>query len=273
MKQKTISKSFTLSGKGLHFGKDSSLFFSPAPPNTGIYFIKDGRKIPALVNHVVETRRGTAVDGIAVVEHLLAAVYGLGIDNLQIEIKGDEPPALDGSALPYLESLQRAGIIEQKELKNFLILKQPIKIIEEEASLEVLPYRGFKVDFVVNFPGVGEQRYIFDSEKISFEKEIAPARTFGYIEEYEMLKEQGLALGASFENALVLGKDGYINTPRFPDETVRHKILDLMGDLALLGRPLLAEVKAIKSGHKLNIELVRRLTLRSSKNEGGLAQK
>jgi UDP-3-O-acyl N-acetylglucosamine deacetylase len=264
-RQKTISKSFRLSGPGLHTGKESSLFFSPAPPNAGVFFLKEGRKIPVLANNVKETRRGTALDGVAVVEHLLSAVYGLGIDNLQIEVSGDEVPALDGSALPILEAMHSAGIFEQKEFKNFLTLKRPLKIVEGDASLEALPYHGFKIDFMVNFPGAGEQFYSFDFQRGDFKKEIAPARTFGYIEEYELLKEQGLARGASFENALVLGRDGYINTPRFPDEIVRHKILDLVGDLSLLGRPLLAEIRAVKSGHKLNIELVRRLGRRQQK--------
>lgn len=259
MKQKTINKPFQLSGLGLHSGKEASLFFSPAPPDSGVYFNKEQRKIPARADSVKETARGTSLDGIAVVEHLLSAVYGLGIDNLAIEIKGDELPALDGSSLPYAEALQSAGIVEQNQLKNFLVLEQPVKVIEGEASLEALPLRGFRVNFMVNFPGVGEQSCSFDAQEGNYGKEIAPARTFGYLEEYEMLKEQGLAHGASFENALVLGKDGYINTPRFPDEMVRHKVLDLLGDLALLGRPLLAEIKAVKSGHKLNIELVRRL--------------
>ncbi len=259
MKQKTISNPFRLSGSGLHSGQESLLFFSPAPANSGIYFIKEGRKIPALVEQVRETRRGTSLDGIAVTEHLLSAIFGIGIDNLQIEIKGDELPAMDGSALPYVEALLHAGITEQKELKNPLIIEQPIKVVEDAASLELLPYRGFKIDFMVDFPGIGKQHCSFDSQKGNFKKEIAPARTFGYIEEYELLKQQGLARGASFENALILGKDGYINTPRFPDEIVRHKILDLIGDLALLGQPLQAEIRASKSGHKLNIELIRRL--------------
>jgi UDP-3-O-acyl N-acetylglucosamine deacetylase len=271
MKQKTISQPFRLSGIGLHSGEESSLSFSPAPPNAGICFIKEGRRIPALVNFVRESKRGTSLDGIAVIEHFLSAVYGLGIDNLQVEITGRELPALDGSSLPYAQALESAGLVEQSELKNFLVLARPIKVIEGEASLEALPYRGFKVDFMIDFPGAGKQHYSFDPQKGAFEKEIAPARTFGYIEEYEMLKERGLALGASLENALVLGKDGYINTPRFPDELVRHKILDLMGDLALVGRPLLAEVKAIKSGHRLNIELTRLLRqLYSAGEQGGI---
>jgi UDP-3-O-acyl N-acetylglucosamine deacetylase len=262
MKQKTISKTFCLSGLGLHSGSDSSLYFSPAPTNTGIVFVKNGREIPAHVSKVKETRRGTFLEGISVVEHLLSAAYGLGVDNLRIEIKGDEPPALDGSALPYVESLLAAGIVEQREIKNYLYIEQPIKLIKEEASLEALPYRGFKINFTVDFPGIGTQHYLFDQKKSSFEKEIAPARTFGYIDEYEILKEQGLARGASFENSLVLGKDGYINNPRFQDELVRHKILDLIGDLALLGRPVQAEIIAVKSGHEMNIELVRRLLKR-----------
>lgn len=262
MKQKTINKAFQLSGIGLHSGEEATLLFSPAPPNAGICFIKEERRIPALVDYIKETKRGTALNEIAVIEHLLSAVYGLGIDNLDVEVRGRELPALDGSSLPYAEALESSGLIEQNELKNYLILEKPIKVFEGEASLEALPCRGFKVDFVVDFPGVGEQHFSFDSQKGDFKKEIAPARTFGYIEEYEMLKEQGLALGASFENSLVLGKDGYLNTPRFPDELVRHKILDLIGDLALLGRPLLAEVKAVKSGHALNIELTRLLRQR-----------
>ena len=259
MKQKTIAKEFSLAGIGLHSGKPASLFFSPAPPNSGIYFIKANHKIPARAGQVKATRRGTSLDGIAVVEHLLAAAGGLGIDNLQIEIKGDELPVMDGSALPYVEALEKAGLVEQKENTDPLILKRPLKVVENQASLLALPFHGFKIDFMVDFKVIGQQCFVFEAAPGAFKKEIAAARTFGYLEEYELLKEQGLARGASFENALVLGKDGYLNTPRFPDELVRHKILDLIGDLSLLGRPLRAEIRARGSGHKLNIELVRRL--------------
>jgi UDP-3-O-[3-hydroxymyristoyl] N-acetylglucosamine deacetylase len=260
MKQKTIRKPFRLPGTGIHSGKKASLSVSPAPAGSGIRFIKEGKMIPARVAQVKESRRGTSLDGIAVTEHFLAAAFGLGIDNLEVEINGGELPILDGSALPYVEALEQAGIIEQEAEKNPLTTYQPINLTTQEASLEVRPYRGLKVDFMVDFAGAGELRFSFDLFQGNFKREIAPARTFGYIEEYELLKEQGLAQGASFENALVLGKDGYLNTPRFPDEVVRHKVLDLFGDLALLGRPLEAEIRAIKSGHKLNIELVRKLT-------------
>ncbi|MBU0672486.1 MAG: UDP-3-O-acyl-N-acetylglucosamine deacetylase [Candidatus Margulisbacteria bacterium] len=260
MKQKTIKSPFKLAGIGLHTGEQTSLQVSPAAPNSGIIFIKAGRKIPAKVNQVKETKRGTSLDGIAVTEHLLAAIFALGIDNLEIEIKGGELPAMDGSALPFVEALEKAGIAEQTLNKNHLTVQQPLRLTAGEAALEALPYNGFKVDFMVDFPGIGEQHCSFELENEAFKKRIAPARTFGYIEEYELLKEQGLARGASFDNALVLGKDGYLNPPRFPDELVRHKILDLIGDLALLGQPLKAWIKANKSGHQLNIELVRRLT-------------
>lgn len=259
MKQKTIAQSFRLAGTGLHSGEETCAIFSPAPPDSGIYFLKNGKKVKALAGYVTETKRGTALAGIATTEHLLAAIYGLGIDNLEIELKGSELPALDGSSLPYLESLITAGIVEQKEDKRFIAIERPIKIIEGESSLYALPFHGLKIDFMVNFREAGEQRFVFDFQYMDFKREIAPARTFGYIDEYEMLKEQGLARGASLENALVLGKGGYVNTPRFPDEMVRHKILDLVGDLSLLGRTLKAEIKAVKSGHKLNLELARRI--------------
>jgi len=259
MNQRTIKNSFQLSGVGIHSGKGVSLSVSPAPADSGVIFTKKGKKIPALAANVEETRRGTTLGGIAVVEHLLAAIAGLQIDNLHIEVVGNELPALDGSALPYVRALKNAGITEQNAARNYLTLASPLKVTDGEAAIEALPFHGFKVHFMVNFPGVGEQARSFDLQQGDFEKDIAPARTFGYIEEYELLKEQGLGRGAGFENALVLGKDGYVNTPRFPDEPVRHKILDLLGDFALLGRPLQAEIKAHKSGHNLNVELIRRI--------------
>ncbi|MFC1568074.1 UDP-3-O-acyl-N-acetylglucosamine deacetylase [Candidatus Margulisiibacteriota bacterium] len=260
MKQKTVAKTFSLSGIGIHSGTKTSMSVSPALANSGIVFIKDNKQVPALASQVKETRRGTCLDGIAVTEHFLAAAYALGLDNLLVEIKGDELPIMDGSALPFVEAFEAAGITELSADKGPLSIHQSIHLSSGDASLSIHPYHGFKVDFMVNFPVAGELRLSFDLNKGDFKKEIASARTFGYIEEYELLKEQGLAQGASFENALVLGQDGYLNTPRFKDELVRHKVLDLIGDLALLGRPLEAEIKAVRSGHELNIELVRRLS-------------
>lgn len=259
MKQKTISRSFSLSGIGLHSGKASSLKVNSAAENHGIVFVQKGKKVPARIESVRETRRGTFLDGIAVTEHFLAAASGMGIDNLLVEIEGDELPALDGSALPYVEALEQAGIVEQSAEKNFLAPTAKIELREGEGSLSVTPCDSLEVRFMVEFPIVGAQQLTFSLPGSDFKREIAPARTLGFMEEYERLKKAGLALGASLENALVIGKDGYLNPPRFPDEIVRHKILDLLGDLALLGRPLKASIRAVKSGHRLNIALVRRL--------------
>jgi UDP-3-O-[3-hydroxymyristoyl] N-acetylglucosamine deacetylase len=259
LRQRTIGRSFTLSGIGIHSGTPTEIFVSPAIENSGIVFLCSGHKFPALAGQVKETRRGTTVGEIAITEHFLAAASALGIDNLQVEVRGNELPILDGSALPFVEALENVTIVEQSAEKAFLIIQQPIQLTAGDASLAALPYDGFKVDFMVNFSPVGEQRLVFELTGDNFKRGIAPARTFGYIEEFELLKEQGLGRGASFDNALVLSQDGFINAPRFPDELVRHKILDLIGDLALLGRPLKAEIKAVRSGHALNVELVRRL--------------
>ncbi|MFH1542331.1 MAG: UDP-3-O-acyl-N-acetylglucosamine deacetylase [bacterium] len=255
MKKRTLKAPITLKGIGLHSGQQCSVTISPASEDNGITI--NGQK--AIVEHVSKTKRGTTFGSIAVVEHLLAALSGLGIDNAAIQITGDEIPALDGSSQLIVKALKKTGIISQPTDKSYLSINAPIFVKDGQASLEALPYNGFKVDFMIKFPVVGEQKFSFDSQKDSFAKEIAPARTVGSIEEHEKLKSQGLALGASLENALVISQDGYINRPRFPDEIVRHKILDLIGDLALLGTPLQAHIKANKSGHKLNIELVRRL--------------
>lgn len=260
-RQQTIANPFILEGIGLHTGQPSRLRFSPAPENSGIQFVREGKSFPATIEQINNTERGTTLSGIAVVEHLLSAVSGLGIDNLLVEIEGPETPNLDGSSLPFVEALEKSGLAVQREPRKY-IDAEPLKIIDGESSLEVLPHRGLKIDFMVDFPGAGVQRFVFDAEKQDYKKEIAPARTFGYLEEYESLKQRGLAFGASFDNALVLDKNGYVNRPRFPDEIVRHKILDLIGDLALAGRPLRAQITAVKSGHAMNIELVRRLVHR-----------
>jgi UDP-3-O-[3-hydroxymyristoyl] N-acetylglucosamine deacetylase len=176
-----------------------------------------------------------------------------------VTVQGPELPVLDGSSLPWVKALEEAGIIALSAERPYHSVQEPIRLTAGESSLEAWPDHGFKLDFMVKFDGIGEQFLSFDAENQSYAREIAPARTFGYIEEYEGLKTRGLALGASAENSLVLSREGYRNEPRFPDEIVRHKILDLIGDLALLGKPLQARIKADRSGHKLNAELVRRI--------------
>jgi UDP-3-O-acyl N-acetylglucosamine deacetylase len=260
MKQQTIGRRFSLKGIGLHSGRPAEIVVAPAPAGTGLVFIADGQRVPATITSLTGTQRGTSLKGVAVVEHFLSAAAGLNIDNLEIAVSGPELPIADGSALPFAQALAEAGIVRQAAERRFFDLKKEIRLSDQAASLEALPYHGFKVEFMVKFEGFGEQRLVFDADRQSYLREIAPARTFGYLEEAEALKRQGLALGASLENALVLDKNGYASQPRFPDELVRHKILDLIGDLALLGRPLRAALKARGSGHKLNTELVRQLT-------------
>lgn len=256
MKQKTIKNSFGLKGIGLHSGRKVSVSISPAKEDTGIVI----NGCLASLENLTSTHRATSLGKVLLVEHLLSAAAGLEIDNLLVEVTGGELPALDGSSLPYANALKAAELVEQLAEKKPLALKEKILLTKGGASLEAAPYPGFKVTFMVNFMGIGEQVFSFDSAKDSYLKEIAPARTFGYLEEHEALKEQGLGLGASLDNALVLKKEGgYLNPPRFPEELVRHKILDLIGDLALLGRPLEAAILARGSGHALNLELVRRI--------------
>lgn len=259
MNQKTIEKAFVISGIGMHSGKNSQIKVSPAPEDCGIVFIKNGKEIKAAPENATDTKLSTTLGGIKVVEHLLAAVAGLGLDNLRIEVSGEEIPILDGSALPYAKAFQEAGIVGQKAQKKFLIIKEKIHLEEEGKSLALSPANGFKVIFMVDYPTVGKQEFVFKGGAKAFLKEIAPARTFGYVEKLEELQAKGFARGASTENALAITAEGYLNPPRFADEVVRHKILDLMGDLALVGQPIRAEIVARQSGHRLNLELVRRL--------------
>ncbi|MBN2058225.1 MAG: UDP-3-O-[3-hydroxymyristoyl] N-acetylglucosamine deacetylase [Candidatus Saganbacteria bacterium] len=260
MKQRTIRGPVRLSGQGIHSGEPASLVIKPAAPDSGICFIHQGQRIPALVKSVTRTERGTVLGGLSVTEHFLAAAWALGLDNLEVEVDGPELPALDGSALPYVEALENIGLLDQPAEKDLLALDHPIDLTEGKASLSARPYNGLRVDFMVDFAGVGRQRLSFELQGSAFKRDIAPARTFGYVDELAELNIKGLARGATQENALALGRDGYVNEPRFPDEPVRHKVLDLLGDLALIGRPLKAHITAERSGHKLNIELARRLS-------------
>lgn len=259
MNAKTIKRPFVLSGLGLHSGKAAEASLSPAPTFSGIIFHRLGQAFPAHLDQLTKTERGTTLGGIGVVEHLLSALYALGISNLEIKVKGDEIPIIDGSALPFIEALEQAEIIEQEEPLFPFEIKKPLLISAGEAALEALPYHGLKIDFMVEFQGIGRQELSFDLYNQSYAKEIAPARTFGFLEEYESLKQRGLGLGVTAENVVVLSKRGPLTRLRMKDEPVRHKILDLIGDLSLLGRPLFAHIRAQKSGHKLNAELVRRI--------------
>jgi UDP-3-O-[3-hydroxymyristoyl] N-acetylglucosamine deacetylase len=255
MKQQTIKKEISLSGLALHSGKEASVRLLPAAADAGIVFVVRGQKIPALAENVTDTTRGTSLGRAQVVEHLLAAAYGLGIDNLIIELEGGEPPALDGSAYLFMEAIKRAGLAELPEEKLFWAPEKEILLEDSGASLQLIPYNGFAVHFVIEFPVIGRQELSYDGDFSS----IAQARTFGFLDELEGLRKKGLALGVTDENSLAIGDRGYANTLRYPDEPVRHKVLDLLGDLALVGHPINGKIEAFKSGHRLNVALARRI--------------
>lgn len=262
MRRKTLKNSVSTKGIALHSGRESAVKFCPAPEGTGIVFVRGdlpGRsKIRATAQNVCDTKRGTTLkEGgaeIAVVEHILAAVYCLGISDIVIEVDNPEPPAFDGSALPIFLLLREAGTtLLSKEYHPLKVVEEII--LEEGAGLiRACPSDRLRISFMVDFPGtvVGRQEISLEIDAKTFEREIAPARTFGFTEEVESLKKSGLALGASLENALAITADGYVNKPRFRNEVVRHKVLDVIGDLALVGRPILAHITAERSGHRLN---------------------
>lgn len=277
MKQRTIQKKTTYQGIGLHKGKMAKLCFCPAPMDTGIVFVRTDLaqkpEIPALAEFVIDTDRGTTLgkEGIQVhtVEHILAAVAGLGISNLRIEIDALEPPAGDGSCFPFMQALKEAGILEQEKELNRIVLKQALWIKEADKFLVALPHDCFRISFnlIYDHPVIGSQFCELDVAE-NFLEHIAPARTFGFLTEFEYLKSIGLALGGSLENAIVVGDKETLNPLRFADEFVKHKMLDLVGDLSLIGYPLQAHLIASKSGHTLNTKLARQIR-DLVKNEGG----
>ncbi|MBU0629899.1 MAG: UDP-3-O-acyl-N-acetylglucosamine deacetylase [Candidatus Margulisbacteria bacterium] len=255
-KQTTIARPFSLEGIGIHSGRPSRITVRPAAASAGIFFSNNGQTVQALIGNVSKTDRGTTLGKVAVVEHFLAAAYVLGVDNLAVDIEGEELPILDGSALPFVIALENAGFVALNEAKQPLILSKRLVVSAGEASIEALPFNGFKIDFMIKFKSLEEQSYSIIIDGNSFKEEIAPARTFGFAEEFDQLLARGLGQGASAENALILSKNGTQNVLRFDNEPVRHKILDLIGDLALLGRPIKGYFKANRAGHALNAQLV-----------------
>lgn len=259
MKQKTLRQGFSLAGVGIHSGTQTKITISPAPIDAGLVFQLAGQKIPLSIKNVSGSKLATSLGPIIQVEHLLAAISGLGINNLLVACSAAEIPILDGSSLPFVAALEKAGLIEQNKLVPIATLAETITIKEEDKLLVAEPADKLTIEFSVDYPVIGQQAFFFDGTIAAFKKDLAPARTFGYEKDLKELHNSGLAKGASLENALGINDQGYMNPPRFLNEPVRHKILDLIGDLALLGRPLNARIKANKSSHRLNHELVRRI--------------
>lgn len=268
--QKTIERESSYSGVGLHTGVKTRINFKPAPPDSGIKFIRidlPGQPvIEANISNVVGIKRGTTIgkDGVEIhtVEHLMAAFYGLGIDNLVIEIDSKELPVADGSSLPFLEVLKKSGIKTQNVPKKYFVVNQPIEFSSGDKQLVVLPYNGFKISCTIdyNHPVLKTQFFSSVITEENFEREVAPSRTFCFDYEIEELKKQGLARGGTLSNAIVIGEKGIHNENlRFTDEFVRHKVLDLIGDLYLLGKRLKGHIIAIKCGHPSNIAFAKKI--------------
>ncbi len=297
-KQRTIRHSKSCQGIGLHTGVDSVITFHPAPENYGIRFvrsdIKDSPEIKADIDHVVDISRGTTIEEndvrIHTVEHALAAVTGLRIDNVMIELNGKEPPVMDGSAKDFVDALMDAGIITQESERKVLEITRAVNYTDyyRDIDIHVIPSDRFRVTFLVEYPlpALGTQYEAIYNMEEDFAVEVAPARTFCFLSEIEMLKEQGLIKGGGLDNALVIvdkkidqiemdriqnllgieetmiqGANGILNGKllRFKNEPVRHKTLDLIGDLALLGTPIKGHVTAARAGHASNVEFVKKL--------------
>lgn len=265
--QKTINKEITIRGIGIHTGEESSLIMKPAPSDTGIIFRKGNATIPALIEFATPVEFGTALKcsdiKIRGYEHLLSCLYGLGIDNLICEIDGEEAPALDGSALPFIEAIEEAGTHEQNMRKMIKKVKLPVYLSHNEALIIALPDEDFKVSYLLNYGSEypGTQYITLKVNPEIYRREIGGARTYTFLNWVDDLRKKGLIKGGSLSNAIVIDKNGPIglNPLRFPDEFVRHKVLDLIGDLALIGYPIKGHIFGIKSGHKTNIPFVKKL--------------
>ena len=272
LKQRTLSSKIKASGVGLHTGKKITLTLNPAQINTGITFIRTDLKsdqIKASLENVHDTRLSTTLSNetakISTVEHLLSALAGLGIDNALVELDGPEVPIMDGSARPFVFMIQSAGIQEQNDTKKFIRIKKTIEVRQDEKWAKIEPFDGFKVAFTIDFnhPAFSEssQSSEIDFSSVSYLSQVSRARTFGFAKDIELLRKNNLALGGSVNNAIVIDDYKVINEEgvRFEDEFVKHKILDAIGDLYLLGHGLIGSFSAYKSGHHLNNLLLREL--------------
>ena len=273
IKQRTLKNIIRATGVGLHSGEKVYLTLKPAPVDTGIIFCRTDLEpvvaIPAFALNVGDTTMSTTLmaDGVSVdtVEHLLSAMAGLGIDNAYVEVSAPEVPIMDGSAGPFVFLLQSAGIEEQDKAKKFIRIKKPVEVVDGDKSAKFEPHHGFKVSFTIDFDhpvfkGRSESHSL-DFSTTAFVKEISRARTFGFMRDFDYLRANNLALGAGFNNVVavddfkILNEDGL----RYDDEFVKHKILDAIGDLYLLGNSLIGHYKGHKSGHGLNNMLLRQL--------------
>jgi UDP-3-O-[3-hydroxymyristoyl] N-acetylglucosamine deacetylase len=259
MLRQTIARKVAIEGTGLHRGNTVHLSINAG--KDGILFIRDGMEIPARSDFVVDTRLNTRLGSegvfISTVEHLMSALYGLGITDCEVHVDGDEMPSMDGSALPFFNALSEAGTCVIGEIDP-IIVKSRLRVGDDNTYVEIGP-GDFSVSYSIDFtePAIGSQTYVYSGG--DYKALIAPARTFGRLKDVDAMRTMGLALGGSLENAIVVDNDIILNPEglRFKDEFVRHKILDLLGDLWLLGRPVTGSIKAARANHRLHVELAR----------------
>ena len=269
--QTTIARPTVISGIGVHTGQRINMTLRPADAGVGIVFNRkeDGRTtaIEATAANVVDTRMATVIGKgdvkVSTVEHLLAALSAYGVDNLYIDIDGPEVPIMDGSAAPFASVLEEAGLTRHAQSRKFLAIRKPMTVIDGEKRVSIIPSRFFRITFDIAFqhPCIALQQRSVKVTTSSFRRELAPARTFGFLKDVETLKASGLARGGSLENAIVVDDEKILNPEglRFQDEFVRHKILDSIGDLSLIGYPILGHIRAFKAGHDINHQLVKKI--------------
>jgi UDP-3-O-[3-hydroxymyristoyl] N-acetylglucosamine deacetylase len=265
----TIARPVSLSGVGLHSGEEVVMNLRPADAGTGVVFVRtdlEDAQVKAVYRNLGKTAYATTLTSggvsVATVEHLLSAVAGLSLDDLVVELSAGEVPILDGSAMPFVRLLERAGRRESTQPRQVMRITRPVSVRQGEKSISIAPGRGLKVHYTINFdhPVLKDSRRLFTLRPWTFARDIAPARTFCRLEEVEDLRKAGLVKGGTLDNALVVDQKGLLNGPlRYRDEFVRHKILDLLGDLALLGRPVEGTIIAERAGHGLHACLVEKI--------------
>lgn len=269
--QQTLAAAVTCSGVGLHSGQPVAMTLRPAPPDTGVVFVnRKGDATASLlasIEHCVPTELCTAINGngfqIKTIEHVLSALAGLEIDNVYIDVTGSEVPVMDGSAAPFVHLIQSVGVIAQDRKQPFLKITAPIEVSEGSRRVRIEPSATSRITYTIHYehPLIKTQTYVHDCSAHSFEKQIAEARTFGFLHEVQALWARGLGQGGTMDNTVVLSKDGVMNQSglRFLNEFVRHKILDLIGDFSLLGMSFIGHIIAERSGHALHTRLVRQI--------------
>jgi UDP-3-O-[3-hydroxymyristoyl] N-acetylglucosamine deacetylase len=273
LKQRTLKNVIRATGVGLHTGQKVALCLRPAAPNTGIVFCRSdlpgNPEVRAHAHNVTDTRLSTTLEAngakVATVEHLMSAFAGLGIDNAYVDVSAAEVPIMDGSAGPFVFLLQSAGVQEQPVAKKYIRVKKPVRVESGDKWALIEPFEGYRIQFTISFDhpviGATSPTVTVDFAHTSYAKEVARARTFGMTSEVELMRSQGLGMGGSLDNAIVIDDFRVLNQDglRYEDEFVKHKILDAVGDLYLLGHPLIGAVTAFKSGHALNNQLMRKL--------------